>query len=342
MTHDAPPRDPALAAIARAWHQATGRAPGRETFQEAGGDSLGLLELVFVLERACGRSLPLDRFHMDMTLEALLQATALPEPDTISSPVVLCPASNGDAPYLATFRRLCAMPFVTVEYPGWRASAAPGFSLDTMVQATLEAIPPSGPVRLAGTSMGGLVAYEAARRLEAACRTVAWLGILDAPAPGQPGPDMQVGAAPGLVRALWWETARLLTPDGSAPRRRGALLGQLLAHPWAAPARRLALAARPRARNTAGLAHWTAHYAADHLRKHACRSHQASRPATRLRAPATLFRCEATDPGAAPDYGWSALIEHVTIVPVPGNHFSRLLEPHVHTAAAAFRTALPP
>jgi thioesterase domain-containing protein len=60
-----------------------------------------------------------------------------------------------------------------------------------MVATNTEAIraaQPEGPYRLVGWSMGGLVAFEIARRLETSGRRVAFLGLLDAPfaLPGEP------------------------------------------------------------------------------------------------------------------------------------------------------------
>src|SRR5262249_13556918 len=54
----------ARAAVARAWQQTLDRAPflPARPFEEAGGDSLRLLQFVFRLEQQCGRPLPLEAF----------------------------------------------------------------------------------------------------------------------------------------------------------------------------------------------------------------------------------------------------------------------------------------
>ncbi len=71
-----------------------------------------------------------------------------------------------------------------VEAPGLAEATTPVDSLEAMADAYAEAITaacPDGPYRLAGWSMGGVLAYEIARRFEAAGRPVAFLGLLDAP-----------------------------------------------------------------------------------------------------------------------------------------------------------------
>ncbi|MGH3373260.1 MAG: amino acid adenylation domain-containing protein, partial [Actinoallomurus sp.] len=71
-----------------------------------------------------------------------------------------------------------------VEAPGLAEGTSPCGSLAEMVTAYTEAIQascPEGPYRLAGWSMGGVVAFEIARRLEDSGRRVAFLGLLDAP-----------------------------------------------------------------------------------------------------------------------------------------------------------------
>ena len=71
-----------------------------------------------------------------------------------------------------------------LEAAGLAEDTTPIASLDTMAAEYLDAIlaaQPEGPYRLAGWSMGGLVAYEIARRLESLGRDVEQLVLLDAP-----------------------------------------------------------------------------------------------------------------------------------------------------------------
>ncbi|MFO1072267.1 MAG: thioesterase domain-containing protein [Geminicoccaceae bacterium] len=61
--------------------------------------------------------------------------------------------------------------------PDWTVAAAAGRCV-----AALRAVQPAGPYRLAGSSFGGMLAYEMARQLVAAGERVALLALLDTPA----------------------------------------------------------------------------------------------------------------------------------------------------------------
>jgi len=327
-------------------------------FEEAGGDSLAIMEMVFVLERAMGVRLPLERFHGGLTaVEFVEEAQACALAVRAAAPgqqplIFLCPASHGDSPYLAEFRRRCGdgVRLVTVDYPDWRGCVAVGFGLGSLVDAVCAEVKvqaPAGPVRLAGFSMGGMVAYEAAVALEAAGREVSFLGILDAAAPGARGPEMAPeGAPPDRLRAWWWTIDQL-----RAARREHKLtrrLGRLAAAPCtvsrAAPLLRVIAgrAARVTTRpDLASLGDWTGYYLAELLRIAACRRAipYDRRGEAKLRAPTVLFQCAAPHSDAAPDFGWSLVVEDLTIVAVPGNHFSVMTQPHVASTAALFVAA---
>ncbi len=98
-------------------------------------------------------------------------------------PLVLFPAVGGTVhPYVHLARelqddhRVCGLPAPPVE--------AGRDSLDVLVGhhlATLREHWPVGPYRLAGWSMGGILAFEITRRLEADGETVVGLGLLDTP-----------------------------------------------------------------------------------------------------------------------------------------------------------------
>jgi thioesterase domain-containing protein len=71
-----------------------------------------------------------------------------------------------------------------IEAAGAREGTSPARTLDAMVAAYVEAVrgvQPAGPYRLAGWSMGGIVAFEMARLLEELGEEVELLVLLDAP-----------------------------------------------------------------------------------------------------------------------------------------------------------------
>jgi amino acid adenylation domain-containing protein len=98
-----------------------------------------------------------------------------------------------------------------IEAAGLAEGTAPAASLDAMAEgylAALRAAQPTGPYRLAGWSMGGLIAFELARRLEEGGEQVALLALLDAPftLPGRTGSEAQLAArfAADAARTLGW------------------------------------------------------------------------------------------------------------------------------------------
>ena len=342
-------------AISQTWYRLTGDPPEPGvSFEEAGGDSLGLMELIFILERTLTTKLPLERFHGGLTAEELAREAlacasvvrnVAPRQQTL---IFFCPPT-WDSVNLADFRRTGGdeFRFITIEYPDWRACTARGFGLQTwidIVRAQIREQLPLGPVRLAGYSSGGLIAYEASVALEAEGREVSLLGILDAPAPGATGPNLNK-AAPARLRAWWWAVYRYrIASGGERTRRLAFALAFALASEWVALGRRLLARVPARAArrmNRRSLADWTIYYLTGLLRSAACKRAVAynRRTEPKLRAPIVLFRCAGQPAHVEPDYGWGYLAEKVIILPVPGDHSSTMTQPHVVQTAAAFVAA---
>ncbi|MGW6612340.1 non-ribosomal peptide synthetase [Streptomyces erythrochromogenes] len=100
-----------------------------------------------------------------------------------------------------------------VQAAGLRAGSEPRQDLQEMADAYTAAVreaQPSGPYRLAGWSMGGLLALQVARRLEASGAQVALVGLLDTPfsADDVSGVSEQAFAAQFVL-----DGARALGPD---------------------------------------------------------------------------------------------------------------------------------
>jgi thioesterase domain-containing protein len=75
--------------------------------------------------------------------------------------------------------------------------------------AAIRAAQPAGPYRLAGWSMGGLVAYEIARQFEEHGEEVALLALLDTPfslpdEPRPPEPELAARFVADVCRTLGW------------------------------------------------------------------------------------------------------------------------------------------
>jgi|GEM_PF-6215158 len=343
--------------IGQTWRLLTGRPPEPGmSLAEAGGDSLGVIEIIFNLERSLAAKLPMDRFHSGLTAEEFAREAL----DGLSvdrhvkrrlqTPVFFCRPALNESGFLADFRRsggddVC---FVAIEYPDWRRCVTAGFGRHSVIDAVLAQIRahvPSGPVRLAGYSWGCRIAYEAARLLEAEGREVRFLGILDAPAPGSIAPRVD-SVAPDSLRA-WWRAAYLaaMLPREERNRRLGRRLSLPLASEWVAPLRRLLArgSARRDGRLSIGsLSDWTIFYLRGRLVSAAWEravSHDRH-TGPKLSAPVVLFRCAGRPADTEPDFGWGQVAENLTIIDVPGDHESTVSQAHVKSTAAAFVNAL--
>jgi thioesterase domain-containing protein len=346
------PGERVIRGIGQTWRLLIGRPPEPGvSFAEAGGDSLGVLEIIFNLERLLAVKLPMDRFHSGLTAEEFAQEAlaSISVDDNIKrqlqTPIFFCPPALGDTGFMADFRRsggndLC---FVAVDYPDLRRCAVPGFGWQSLIDTVLEQIRahvPLGPVRLAGYSWGGRIAYEAAVLLETEGREVSFLGILDTPAPGL----MPRGNGGALDRPRAWCRAIYLLavlPRGERNRRLARHLARCLVIEWAAPLTRLLArrSARRGGRSSVGsLSNWTMFYLRAWLLRAACEralDHDRRTP-PKLSAPLVLFRCAGGLADTEPDLGWGRIAENVTIVPVPGDHVSIVGQEHVKSTAAAF------
>ena len=176
---DAPPRTPTEKALADLWTELLGveTVAYTDNFFAGGGSSLQAAQLMNRIEQNLGQRLPLAALYTAGTLEqlaALLDETApggrqralVTLADRDGPPVVLVHPVGGDL--------LCYRPLVERLGSGHRVlglsstGSEAGRSIEDMAAqylAELAPVLPDGPVRLAGWSLGGTVAYEMARRL---------------------------------------------------------------------------------------------------------------------------------------------------------------------------------
>ena len=160
---------------------------GGLSWEEIGGDSLGIMHVLLRLEDKLHRKLSYDLFRPDMTVHQFARAlaTAPARNDGGAVPTMfLAPGLFGDEPILAEFRRPFAgtLNFRLVDHPG--ADAPRAMLVDTAATGAHAAREiarrqPEGAILLAGYSYGGRVAFEAAHSLKAAGRTISCLVILD-------------------------------------------------------------------------------------------------------------------------------------------------------------------
>lgn len=308
--------------VAAAWRQAlqlpAGAPAPAHSWEAAGGDSLAMLALLLDLETRLGRKLDYALIEPDMDVAAMAAALATAPPVAAAAqPIFLLPGQFGDGPSLARFRnRLGARwPMTVVELPG--LDTAGGLLADMaatghFVAERIAIAQPQGAIRLAGYSYGGGVALEAAHRLQALGRDVAFIGIL----------DTAFGAA-----AL----GRHPASDFRNPRRWQAhrIVLALLIPQWS---RRLLLA---------GIARLPA------PRAIAARNFIARRFRTRARGlwqprplAAPTFVAVSAEFEASTLATWQALLPRARIARLPGRHYDIFRGDTLETLATAFEAAL--
>lgn len=168
----------------------------RDDFFALGGNSLLALRMLARVEEACGRVvLPATLFTRPTVAEL---AEEIAREETRAAPVIIPVRETGDRPplfflhgdlagggfYCQKLARLLGdeQPFYVLP-PTNVLRLPPGLSIEEMAAghlAVLRSVRPSGPYRLGGFCLGGLVAFELARQLSAAGETVENLVLIDA------------------------------------------------------------------------------------------------------------------------------------------------------------------
>ncbi|HEX5720950.1 MAG TPA: amino acid adenylation domain-containing protein [Thermoanaerobaculia bacterium] len=167
----------------------------RENFFELGGQSLQALRVVAQVRARLGRELPAGALLGAPTVESL--AALLAEGGgSVNSAIIALQPQGAKRPFFcvhpaggAAFRFVdlarCMgeeRPFFALLARGLGAADEPFSRVEEMAAYSLAAIrsvQPEGPYLVGGYSLGGLVAFEIARQLEAAGQKVALLAIMD-------------------------------------------------------------------------------------------------------------------------------------------------------------------
>jgi amino acid adenylation domain-containing protein len=240
------PRDALELGLVRIWEELLNTRPLgiHADFFELGGHSLLAMRMMSLIRERLGRTLPVVSLFQAGTLEEL--AARLRQAPGQASPLVTLnaggsrsplffvhPVSGTVLPYLELARRLGPeQPFHAFQSPGVEGEGAPLETVEAMAStyvAALRAKQPTGPYRLGGWSLGGIVAFEMARMLEQQGETVEQLVLIDAYAFDQRPPE-PVGAEWIAARFVEF-TARLLgvsVPESVSGAGEAALLDGLL------------------------------------------------------------------------------------------------------------------
>ncbi len=334
------PRDPRVSAVADVMARLLGRGAldPEESFYDAGGHSLLALRLVGALSSELGLELEVADIHRLRTASAI----ALHNPVAPTGPRELVSIQpSGHKPPLfgihvlgrneEFFRPLSRrlgtdQPIFGLSIPLGEATPSGVEEVATVYHRAIDEVCPDRPIALAAVSLGSYYAFELARRLERAGRTVSVLALFDATGPG--GRSQARGVE--RVRRHW---RRLM--DAGWPHLRAIRDHQLEELRDRVERTKLKLA---RAVGVSSTASVESYVAANGL---AVASYQPAPYGGKI----TVFRALEdnldTQDTAKTGLGWSEVAAGgVDVVDVPGGHLSMLHEPNVAVIAEALRARI--
>lgn len=196
------PRDAVELQLAQVWEELLDVRPVgvRDDFFALGGHSLMALHLLVRVEQRLAVKVPLGPFLQGPNIERLAEVVRRRE--TVARTLVplwtadhacklflVHPGGGTLLNYVHLVRHLAAeVPIYGLQARGLDGHAEAWRDLEEMAAHYVEeicAVQPEGPYLLAGHSLGGVIAYEMARRLEERGKTVGLLALFDAAASRQ-------------------------------------------------------------------------------------------------------------------------------------------------------------
>ncbi|MES1240102.1 MAG: amino acid adenylation domain-containing protein [Acidobacteriota bacterium] len=330
------PRSAAERALAEIWARELGHDPIgiHDNFFDLGGHSLLAIRMLTGVRARFGRDLPLLSVLRAPTVERFAKLLEEKAPAARYSPLVCLQPAGKETPFFCVhpaggqvlryvpLARLLGgeRPFHALQARGLSTDDEPFASVEEMAACYLPAIrsiQPRGPYLLGGYSLGGLVAYEMACRLEREGEAVSLLALIDMGADDGAGMDSWDDVQ---VLCFW---ARLFAIPLPEEEIRSLPADRRLGH------------ALEVAR---GMNRLPPEFTEADARRY-IRVHQTTLWATRAYVPpryggrVTLFRGE-DEPESEHTLGWSKVAEGgVEVHSVSGGHHTILSMPHIQILA---------
>ena len=344
--------------LSRVWSGLFGleRIGRHDNFFELGGHSLLLLKLVNLLEQAGMKVSPQEIFRCqticDLAVKINNQATSSADDEAVlirlsREPYLFVTHEGTGSVYYA--RLLAAQLWEHLSVWSLPPKSTDDEPLGSIVEMAarmvrmIRAVQPCGPYYVTGWSSGGILAYEIASQLVSVNQEVAFVGLLDTSYlpglktdPGSPAPEFDdkiqllrfIEAKARKDRGLYREFEALKSKSHMMSFEtlveschKTTLMPTQLSGATAGQVRRYLFSMHVSA--------WAY-------------SEYVARP---LPIPVHLFRAQVKD-SLDPFLGWDAVVpDHLLkVVPIPGDHFSMMEDPHIeplgHAISHAIRSAL--
>jgi thioesterase domain-containing protein/acyl carrier protein len=197
-----PPQNVLERQLVKIWEEVLNLQPIglKDNFFDLGGHSLLAVRLMSKLEQLVGEKLPLVTIFRAPTIEQLLRLlqqevrslfySSLIEiqPSGSKPPLFFVHPAGGHVFRFLDMARLLGpdQPFYGLQSQGLEDQKEPFTEVDAMASHYIKAlrtVQPDGPYSLGGWSMGGVVAFEMARQLQAKGQKIALLALVDTQAP---------------------------------------------------------------------------------------------------------------------------------------------------------------
>nr|VFK14860.1 MAG: amino acid adenylation domain-containing protein [Candidatus Kentron sp. LFY] len=339
-----PPRDSVEDALCRVFAEVLGveRIAIHSGFFELGGHSMLAIRAISLIRQRLGMELPLRalfRYPTPAGLATMIRAREEWQPTILlpletagSRPPLFCIHPVGGGAFC--YRELADCldvdgPIYGIQAVGFEGKENPLTDIDTMAARYVEEITtswPQGPCHLYGWSLGGLVAFEMARQLQAVGREVGLLVLTDTAHPSlfekrsDPEEDdilLHLLAEAGEVEAALFDELEDVAPANRSPLLRQRFMS---------------------ASNLAGFGD------IDHF----VRIYRANLQALATYRPSpwegNMIFLSARErigvDGEALHLGWQRLVHHMEHHAVPGNHFTLHRQPNVRGIAEILKGIL--